>query len=193
MNQTNSEIIPETTAITPPAYPEELLKYIEKYTWELQNYAFSLTRNHDTADDLYQDTIEKVLKDYWPWKSITNFVWWAQKIMKNTYIDNLRAEKRKPSTNSGSTDTKTIREIQDTLQSPWPGAIDDLSFQEIQEVINRLEEPYHTVFIMRVEGNLAYKEIAEQLGIKGPTARTTYSRAKDILREKLRRLWYQFP
>lgn len=51
-------------------------------------------------------------------------------------------------------------------------------FHRIRRAVLKLEEPYKTVFVLHVYGELKLKEIAQSLGKTESWARVTYYRAK---------------
>ena len=60
----------------------------------LQQLAMKLTKRHDDAQDLIQDTYFKALKNKDKFATGTNLKGWLYTIMKNTFINNYRRKKQ---------------------------------------------------------------------------------------------------
>ena len=60
----------------------------------LHNFAMRLTRDNEKAKDLMQDTSIRAFRYRAKFKPGTNFKGWIATIMRNTFINNYRKEKR---------------------------------------------------------------------------------------------------
>ena len=67
---------------------------------------------------------------------------------------------------------------------PVPAPDQLLIVSELERAIDELPEPLRTVVQMRIEG-WPYSDVATKLGVAESTARSYYSRAKRVLRDKL--------
>ncbi len=57
----------------------------------LYRYALSLTRNHDVAEDLVQDTLVKALEYGETFRGGSSLQTWLHRILHNSYVDGVRA------------------------------------------------------------------------------------------------------
>lgn len=60
----------------------------------LENFAFSLTHNQEEAKDLVQETFLKAILHQKAYQKDTNLRAWLFTIMKNSFINNYRKNKR---------------------------------------------------------------------------------------------------
>lgn len=140
----------------------------------LERFAYSLTANAEDARDLLQETYLKALTYQKHFEENTNLKAWAFTIMKNTFINNYRKNKRK----------KTAVEIDEgqylinnRFEKFGPDAI--FSHGEICKTVENLEDDFRIPFKMHNSG-YKYKEIADKLNLKIGTvkSRIFFSRQK---------------
>lgn len=62
----------------------------------LRRFATGLTRDRDAADDLCQATLERALRQRHQWQQGSRIDSWMYRIMRNIWIDTLRAGQRRP-------------------------------------------------------------------------------------------------
>ncbi len=80
---------------------------------------------------------------------------------------------------------------QSTLEPASPDAAADLDAlrAEIQAVLAELTDAQRAVLIAKVYDEMTFAEIAEELGVAVPTAKTHYLRAVRAVRDRLKRRW----
>ncbi|MGI6141476.1 MAG: RNA polymerase sigma factor [Caldicoprobacterales bacterium] len=140
-------------------------------------YAFtlSLTKDHQRALDLMQDTYVKIISAAHLYKPMGKPLAWMFTIAKNLHYTNARREKRR-------------------ISIETQGAFDDNSFTYITDMEDRIvlegvlsllsDEEREIVLLYAVTG-MKHKEIAECLGLKLSTTLSKYHRALKKLREHL--------
>lgn len=147
----------------------------------LRRFARTLAHNGPDADDLAQNTIERALQRAAQWRAppasaTTDEIEaavrsWMFGIMKNTWIDNLRASKRQRAIFSGN-DVEQLADDAHTAQE------DRLS---IVAAMQRLpEEQQLAVSLVLVEG-MSYQEAADVLEIPVGTLTSRLSRGRETL------------
>lgn len=104
-----------------------------------------------------------------------NFEGWAAKIMVNTAIDFYRAELRHQSDEVNA--SLYIEDSQNVL--------DDISVQEILELISQLPTSYRTCFNLYVIDGYSHREIAEMLRIQEGTSKSNLAKARAKLQMML--------
>lgn len=135
--------------------------------------------NQSDSEDLVGEVAYKVLKArlrYNPDKSaISTYLF---KVMLNCYIDNLRADKRRPKTQSGLNMSAQDPVIDTVVEGSDVG--DDNFIQLLTESINRLPRSYGHILRLRMEG-LDFIEIALELSMPIGTIKTNIRSARRIL------------
>ena len=130
-----------------------------------------VVRDHDVANDLFQDTWIKVVKVLKSGKYVEEgkFGPWVMRIAHNAAIDHFRRNRKK----------RMVRptdefDIFDTLAHDEPNAMDTMVQEEVlaelRQLIPALPEEQRAVVKMRLEQQYSFKEIAEETGVSINTA-----------------------
>jgi RNA polymerase sigma-70 factor, ECF subfamily len=142
----------------------------------LRRFGRALARNQDDADDLVQIAIERALRNAAQWQPGTRLDHWVIGIMRNAWIDETRARKRRSAVFApeemgervGDTPMESVGEMLD-----------------IQDAVAQLpEEQRIAVALVLVEG-LSYREAAELLEIPIGTLTSRLARARTSLQDVL--------
>lgn len=146
----------------------------------LHGFALSLTRDPESAGDLYQDTIYKALKNSDKFTLGTNFKAWITTIMRNTFINELRRKKISKTTTEPS-ETPFIINNAGTVDNSGIGLV---TIQELQILIDALPQHLSQPFMMFHYG-YAYQEIADELDIPLGTVKSRIFFARKELQRKI--------
>src|SRR6476659_5567009 len=76
----------------------------------LRRFAHALSRNSADADDLAQATVERALRSKAQWQPGTRLDAWLYRIMRNHWIDTVRARARKEDLHAPVEDAERIGE-----------------------------------------------------------------------------------
>lgn len=158
---------------------------------QLYGGAMRMTRNPQDAEDLVQETYLKAFNSFDSFTPGTNLKAWLYRIMTNTYINNYRKAKRRPTQSSADelTDFQlyTASKHDSTgLESAEVAALKDMPDSAITAAMNDLPEDYRmVVYYADIEG-LAYKEIAEIMGTPLGTVMSRLHRGRKLLRLALK-------
>jgi RNA polymerase sigma factor (sigma-70 family) len=156
------------------------LKLIDHNTGRLRRFAYQLTRDQEAADDLFQDTLTRIIQNEEKFRSDTNFAAWSQTIMRNLYINQFRIRKRRTELATQS-DRKVFSSANDTVDNE---AESILEMEFLQKIIAELDESYRTPFLMYYQG-FHYDEIAEKLEAPLGTIKSRIHWARKILKKKI--------
>lgn len=168
------------TAMTTIQFNNHLLSLQEKLLY----FALKLTSNDDDAQDLLQDTILKALTYQNQFTANTNFKAWVFTIMKNTFINNYRRNKKNQNTFDGTEDA-----LKSAYKRNYASETPDMvhSVEEMNKYINRLDDEFRIPFKMHTDG-YKYKEIAEQLELPIGTVKSriffTRKKLQDMLHDR---------
>jgi len=130
-----------------------------------------VVRDHEVANDLFQDTWIKVVKVLKSGKYVEEgkFGPWVMRIAHNAAIDHFRRNRKR----------RMVRptdefDIFDTLAHDAPNAMDTMVQEEVlaelRQLIPALPEEQRAVVKMRLERQYSFKEIAEETGVSINTA-----------------------
>ena len=130
-----------------------------------------VVRDHEVANDLFQDTWIKVVKVLKSGKYVEEgkFGPWVMRIAHNAAIDHFRRNRKK----------RMVRptddfDIFDTIAHDAPNAMDTMVQEEVlaelRQLIPALPEEQRAVVKMRLERQYSFKEIAEETGVSINTA-----------------------
>lgn len=147
----------------------------------LKALAYQLSRNHDDAKDLVQDTILKALRYREKFTEGSNMKAWLYTILKNSFINNYRRTVKR-NTFIDTTDNTFFLD----LPSHKTENAAELTFirKDLQSSISELPVELKVTFMLNIEG-FKYHEIAEELSIPIGTVKTRIFVARRILRKKL--------
>jgi RNA polymerase sigma factor (sigma-70 family) len=142
----------------------------------LRRFARALTRHLHDADDLVQLAVERALRALDQWQVDTRLDSWLYGILKNAWIDELRARGRRERLFEDAADIEAVSD---------PGATDPSASLSIEQALGRLPEDQRlAVALVLIEG-LPYKEAAQIIGIPMGTLTSRLARGRDTLQEML--------
>ncbi len=148
----------------------------------LEGMAYSLTMNKDAANDLFQETYLKALKNKDKFNPQTNLKAWTYTIMKNTFINDYRKAKR-ANTFIDSTDEQYHINVKQ--EDSFVSSESKLFCQEIKAAIAELDDEHRIPFEMHFNG-YKYKEIADELNLSIGTVKSRIFFSRKKLMESLR-------
>lgn len=154
---------------------EEIYK---EYFKTVYKYLFCLTSNHDLAEELTQETFYKAVKKIDTYEGKCKISVWLCQIAKYTWYDYLRRRQE-------------IINIDDLYEFKSEVSLEDKIIEEeeknlIEGKLNVLDDFSKEVVILRIKGDMSFKEIGNVLNKTENWARVTYYRAKNKLKEALK-------
>ena len=158
--------------MSPTQNPEQLLTETK---W-LHGLAYSLVRDADRAEDLYQDTMlaalqrhESVRGGFRPWLAGV-----ARRIASGTVRRESRARIREQAVARQDHDSATV------------DVVEKFAIQRtVSEAVSALAEPYRTTLLLRFWEDLPPREIGKRMDVPVETVRTRIKRALGQLRVRL--------
>ncbi len=148
-----------------------------KYLKEIYYFLFRISGNKEIAEELTQQTFAIAFEKLDDFRGECKLSVWLCQIAKYEYYAwNRRQKKYSNELNENSADPKT-----DMLNS----MIDQEDGQQIRKILHELQEPYKEVFMLRVMGEVSYRDIGQLFGKSESWARVTYYRAKKMIVEKM--------
>ncbi len=154
--------------------------------WErFWRFAYRLTGDRDTAEDLLSESMIDAFKCFDSFRG-ERFDSWFFKMVSNNHIDLIRKAKRRPAESLETAYSETEgRDIADSRRTPEQELLDPLYSEPIQKALDALSEEFRTtVLLCDVEG-YDYAEIAQILKVPVGTVRSRISRGREKLRAML--------
>ena len=137
---------------------------------QVYNFIYKMVGKAEPAEDIFQETLLRVMKNAGSYTPRAKFTTWALQIARNLTLDhykreNLRQHASIDATTGGEGEEQTFASL---LKGTGPQSIDVLQHRElIEEVrvgITHLPQNQREALILRVHQDMPYAEIAEVLG-----------------------------
>ncbi|MDO6567012.1 RNA polymerase sigma factor [Alteromonas sp. 1_MG-2023] len=139
----------------------------------LRKFAFSLTGNIHDADDLLQNTIEKLLTKTLPQDA--TLMAWAFRVCRNLWIDEYRAQKVKANA-AASPELQAHDEVH--LDEALSGGI---TLKQVSKAMGKLPpEQRETLSLIAIQG-MSYSDASEVLEVPAGTIMSRLARARSKL------------
>jgi RNA polymerase sigma-70 factor, ECF subfamily len=141
--------------------------------------AIRLTRSHDDAWDLVQDTYERALRSFDTFRQGTNAFAWLRTIMTRRFIDDWRLRNRRP--RHSNIDDMEVAAPQPEEQPLW----ETFAANELDDALERIPEQYRTIIEAHALRRESYASLSERLQAPIKTVGTRLFRARAKLRAAL--------
>ena len=159
---------PAPGALSPAAFRQEL----EAALPQLRAFARSLTRNHDQADDLVQDTMLKAWGARDRFQAGTSFRAWTFTILRNVFISGRRRARFQ-----GDWD-----ELLASKLLSMPAAQEHrLHLTDLMRALEQISPTQREALMLTTVGDLSHEEAAEIMGVATGTIKSRVSRAREAL------------
>lgn len=139
--------------------------------------------DRDTANDLLHDGFVKVFTQIKSFEGKGSFEGWMRRIFVNVCVAYFRKEKQKYAIFDSAADVETLEIEKESDEDGFQ--INNISREEILQLIKELPDGYRTVFNLIVFENMSHKDISMMLGITENASRSQYYRAKASLQSKV--------
>lgn len=156
---------------------DEFERIYRTYFKDVYLYVRSISQNDDIAEEITAETFFKAMKSLKQFKGSCDLRVWLCQIAKNCYFSYLRKTKR-------FSDMELLQEPADELDIAQQFYDTEASVY-IMEIVHHLNEPYKEVFMLRVFGELSFRQIAHLFHKNENWACVTYHRAKTKIKERM--------
>ncbi len=164
---------------------------VARYRSPITNYLYRFLNDYEEAVDLSQETFVRVYYAIERYHTDYAFSTYIYRIATNLAISEIRKRKRRTIlslTGLFQTDAEDVTEFQppDTRSLPDEDLLEDEQAGVIAKAIETLPPKYRVPIILRdIEGK-TYEEIAEIMELGLGTTKSRISRARGLLKEKLK-------
>lgn len=154
-------------------------QYIRDYGKRLYGLCTFLCANSFEADDLYQETWLKVVKNIEKYDPAKEFEPWLTTICVNTFRNTLRRILKSPVFNTFNT-TEEKEQAINSIPSP-----EGRDYSELYNAINQLPEKLRLTILLYYFQDMDIESVAAVLGIPPGTVKSRLNKARKILKEVL--------
>ena len=158
----------------------DMKKICEEYYQTVYGYLVSITGgNIDLAEELTQETFYRAIKAAGKFRGECKMSTWLCQIAKYDFYQHLDKKKRRKEV---SMDDAIEVAAEQQIEKEY---ISNEQKLEIYKKIQQLESPTKDVLMLRLSGELSFKEIGEILGKSENWARVTFYRGKQMIGKEL--------
>lgn len=168
--------------------PEALDRLIESYHYRLFRYLLYLTRNRETAEDIFQETWIRVLERGHQYNGRTKFETWLFTVARNLLIDRLRREKPRVSL-EGLLDDDVRPPVDFAVSDAVPAPVLIARKEEgdrISASLERLPAACREAIMLRFQEDLSLEEIAAISSAPLSTVKSRIYRGLELLRASMK-------
>lgn len=160
----------------------ELMTAYGKDVW---NYAYSMTRKQDQADDITQEVFIKVYRNLYTFRCESSVKTWLLAITRNMTLDYRRSAFYRKVT---LVDFLTSFGEQAATSQPEKEVVERMTINDMWDMVLKLPAKYREVLILYAHHQLSMKEIAEVLGVSEGTVKSRLFHARNKI-SRMREDW----
>lgn len=169
-----------------------------KHEKRLFNTALRMLSNRDDAAEVTQEAMLKIIQHIDAYRNEAQITTWMTRIVMNQAISRLRRRKlrdhvsldsARPSSDGEDQATALRRVLEDTRElGPDSGVEQSEMIHHLHTAIDRLDEDFRAVLILRDLREMDYAQIADVLEVKVGTVKSRLFRARLALRAEMHKL-----
>ena len=138
----------------------------------LRRYAYALARDHELADDLVQDCLERALSRWYLRRSDGDLRAWLFTILRNLFINARVSQQRH----------RAATAVEDSAAIAGPDYEAGLEARDALAALDQLPEEQKSLLLLIGVEDFSYAEAARVLGVPIGTVMSRLSRARQRLR-----------
>lgn len=165
---------------------EEIFDKVTGVMGKLRTYAFSLTGERESADDLLQESLLRIMVKADRYRAIGSFEAWAKRVMLNIFLREIerrtRAMEALPRGFITGHEEARWAELREPVFSA--GCDSYCHAREIKSIIRCLPRLQYDVVVLRISG-YSYIEIAETLGTTIGNVKNAIHNARENIRKMM--------
>ena len=165
------------------AKEHEFLTRIDSHKGILYKVSKMYMDSRDDQQDLFQEIICQLWKVYDTFRGESQFSTWMYRVAINTAIVFLKKEKRK--VDKYDIPSENIREEENEA------TLKESQLEHFYKAVQKLDPIDKAILFYQLEG-FSHREIGQNLGISEGNARVKLNRAKDRLKELIKKQGYGF-
>ena len=145
---------------------------LDRHRKRIFDYIYMMVKNQDVADDIFQETLIKVVRFVREGRYTENgkFLSWVLRIAHNQVIDYFRQKKQRNNISEGDAGYDLLNHRKFSDRTVEERLITDQIEADVRKLIDFLPSEQKEVVLMRYYMGLSFKEIAEQTNVSINTA-----------------------
>lgn len=163
---------------------DDLQNIHKLYADDVKKFLICLTNNYDLAEELMQETFYQAYKSINRYNGTCKLSVWLCQIAKHLFYDYLK--KKHIYTVSFEENIAFLDNIHTGATGLEEQMIQREQAIEIIKTVHKIKEPYSKVFLLRILGEMSFREIGEIYEKTDVWARVTYYRAKSMISERMK-------
>ncbi|MCI8513554.1 MAG: sigma-70 family RNA polymerase sigma factor [Lachnospiraceae bacterium] len=152
-------------------FEEKFEKIYIRYFHDVFLFLKKLSKDESIAEEITSETFFKAMRSINNFRGETDVRVWLCQIAKNSYFSYLKKQQR-----IENMDDMDFPDNRDTIEEQILKQCDTM---QIHLLLHNLAEPYKEVFMLRVFGELSFKQIADIFQKTDNWACVTYHRARN--------------
>ena len=162
-------------------------RLVELHRERIYQLVYQLTGSHEDADDISQEVFIRAYKSIGKFRGMSKLSTWLYRISVNLSINHLNRESRRAHEISYEKTLSTGRSFNASgrINNPLEDVEAEELAQRIKDSMELLPVAERIVFVLRVNQELSYREIARTLNCPVGTVMSRLNRARRRLRNML--------
>lgn len=157
------------------------MEIYNRYYKAMYNTALRIVKNSAEAEDIMQESFLNAFTKLHTFKGEVTFGSWLKRIVINNSIYHYRKQRKK---NEVALDD-IMYKVEDNDGIASDHVFTELKAQKVMETMKRLKDNYRISLTLHLIEGYDYEEISTIMNISYANCRTTISRAKESLRNKM--------
>ena len=164
---------------------------LDRYGDAVVTFCYAFVRSRESAEDLGQETFLRVYRSAARYKPLAKFTTWLYRIAANLSINELKKGRLRKAVSldepvtPNADGTRVVERIASDARQPLTEAEIREAYSLVEKAIERLPDDQRATIVLVEYHNLAYREIAEILGVTVSAIKMRVKRARETLRETL--------
>nr|WP_298954960.1 RNA polymerase sigma factor [uncultured Nonlabens sp.] len=160
------------------------MRVYDQYANGMYHVALRIVKDTALAEDIMQDSMIAAFAKMKQWNREATFGSWLKRIVVNNSLTQLKKESKMPKVDYEDVAYEMENKADEQIDMEAAG----MTAKKVLEVMKLLKDNYRQILTLSLIEGMDNEEISEIMGISNAMCRTTISRAKESLRNKLQQI-----
>jgi len=165
---------------------EAYTELVRRIQTKIYNTIFGMTRNHEDADDLTQDTFMYAYKALGHFKEQSSFYTWVYRIGVNLTLNHLKKKGREKGRADFEDNDAVLEKEEYAALTPEGDSLKREFREKLEQAIDSLAPAYKAAFTLVVLDEMSHGRAADILGVSENTVSWRMFKARKMLQEKMK-------